>query len=107
MPEPSPREAPITRIAPLWRALGYQLLPQGRRYFLLVNGQVRRYRACQMYGLNFLLDIYPDREHWRRMFPYGVGRRVDTGEALRFFARACDEAGEYKPAAPTESPAAE
>ena len=97
MPATSPREATPTRLTPPWRALGVQDTKHGKRYWLQIGERVRGYRASELYGLSFLTDIYPDVEHWRRTFPYGVGRRIDTGRAMSYFIGECERAGEYQP----------
>lgn len=86
----------ITRIEPLWKPLGFESTRHGRRYWVEVKGARRRCKTGDLYGLAFLLEIYPDREHWRRQFP-GHGRRVDTSAALRYLIGACERAGEYVP----------
>lgn len=97
MPDRESESPSFTHLRPLWRALGVQQTQWGKRYWLEINGRAQRFKAAGMYGLSFLLDIYPDREHWRRQFPYGVGRRVDTGAAMTYFVRACERVGEYVP----------
>lgn len=97
MPDYLHHEAPIHRVAPIWRALGYQHTKHGKRYWLTIGTRTRAYRAGEMYGLSFLVDVYPDPEHWRRIFPYGEGRRINTGAALAYFIKQCEDAGEYVP----------
>lgn len=84
-------------LKPSWEPLGYQQTKWGKRYWLRIGDAVRAYRASEMWGVSFLADIYPDMEYWRRQFPYGVGRRIDTGRACTFFTTACLNAGEYNP----------
>lgn len=106
MPALQSREAPITRLQPLWRALGTQDTRHGMRYWFDINGSSRPWRAHELGTYDFLLAIYPDLEHWRRQFPYGV-RRVDRGRALTYFLRACEAVGEYVPAASGDTLTAE
>ncbi len=87
----------ITRIAPLFECLGHYRVRGGMpRYVLRVRGEVRVFRAIEMHGLAFLLDLYPDHEHWRRLFPLSGSRKVDTKAALSWFIRECAAAGEYQ-----------
>ncbi len=82
---------------PIWTPLGVEHTKHGPRYWLLVRGKPRRYRAGEMYGITFLAEVYPYLEHWRRSFPYGVGRRIDTHAACSFMVRECERVGEYVP----------
>lgn len=93
----APSEGTITYIRPLWEPLGVQTTERERFYWLLVNGKPRRYRPAFMFGISFLGSVYPDADYWRRHFPWGRSRRVDTLAAYSYFIRKCEEAGEYVP----------
>ena len=85
-----------TRFAPIWRPLGVEWMKWGKRYWVEVDGHALGLRAGGLYGIQFLADIYPDLEHWRRMFPRGA-RKIDNRAALHYFIRACEKAGPYRP----------
>lgn len=104
MPADFPKSPTITRLQPLWRPLGVEDTRWGFRYWLEINGRVRRLKPSQMCGCDFLSDVYPDMEHWRRLFPWGYGRRIDTKAALTYFLKACREAGAYVPASDLRPP---
>ena len=97
---------PIARIQPLYRPLGYLPAPttghpKGRRerYAVEINGRVEIVDARDLHGLPFLLRVYPDPEHWRRLFPRGGQwrRHIDTLAAAAWFIRECKKVGEFDP----------
>ena len=67
------------------------------RYFLSVDGEIRSYRGWELRCVPFLLDLYPSHDHWRTIWPKGVGRRIDVHAAGEWFIKACQEAGEFEP----------
>lgn len=98
MPSAIPSEAPITNCNPLWHALGVSADKRGRPvYWLDVRGRVRSFRPVELWGYPFLTEIHPDMGYWRMMFPQGRGYGVDRNQALRYFIRVCEKAGEYVP----------
>lgn len=85
---------------PIWTPLGYVDNRYGRRYWLRNwQGIERGYRASELYGITFLASVYPDLEHWRRAFPFGIGRKIDAARAASYFVREIEKAGEYVPGA--------
>lgn len=92
--KPAPREA-----SPLFTPLGYSRHNSERWLHLRVGDEVRTYRPSQALGMAFLLGIYPDHDHWARMYPsrYYNGQRLDWRAAVSHIIRLCIEAGEYTP----------
>lgn len=85
--------------SPIFRPLGTFTSNHGLpRYYIEVRGSVRVYRAMEMHGMSFLLDLHPDADHWRSLFPTR-GHKIDTKAALAWFIGACQSAGEYDPPA--------
>lgn len=100
MPSPphASEAAHITRIEPLWRALGVSQTRSGSpRYWLEINGAVRSFRAGELWGYPFLAEVYPDLGYWQMLFPQGRGHQIDRVSAMRHFVRACEKAGVYVP----------
>lgn len=102
---PSVRPQPCGKGAltlPLWRPLGVQRHKWGNRYWLEIgDGWTVGLRAHQLRGICFLADVYPDLKYWHRMFPRGMGGyKIDVGDAMAYFIRACEKAGEYVPPKP-------
>lgn len=80
---------------PLFRLLG--VYTDGScypRYCLEAHGQVRAYRASEMHGLAFLMELHPDAGHWRSVFPRTKGR-IDTHAAMAWFISECQKLGAY------------
>lgn len=94
IPPQSPQNTPLFTPLGVYRAHGG--LP---RYYIAVNGELRVYRAWELRCVPFLLDIYPDHNHWRELFPKPPGKRIDTQSSGEWFVRACEAAGQYQPPA--------
>lgn len=94
-----PREA-------LFLPLGYSRHGAETWIHLLVGDEVRTYRPSQSLGLAFLIGIYPDHDHWVRMYPSETynGRKVDWRRACTSIIRLCIEAGEYVPKVAGDTP---
>ena len=91
---------PITRYRPIYRCLGYVENAQGYRRYVVAFGDPERVvirRVGEMTGLEFLLTVYADPGHWRRLFPRPAGRRagVDCQQAAAWFVRECTKAGPF------------
>lgn len=85
-------------VSPLFRVVGFYRAHCGvPRYFFQVKGQLRSYRAWELGNVPFLLDLHPDYEHWRSMFPRAYGRRIDTHAAHQWFVQECERAGVFDP----------
>lgn len=83
-------------VAPLYIALGYQTPRIGPPvYFFRIGGRVMAFRAWELQGLPFLLELKCDVDHWREMFPGNKRRRIDNQKAAEYFTRLCKEAGHY------------
>lgn len=84
----APREA-------LFLPLGYSLHRSETWYHIRVRGQDRVFRPAQAWGLSFLMELNPDAEHWRRMFPTTLqGRKIDVQVACGAVRKLCLAAGE-------------
>jgi hypothetical protein len=88
----APREAIFT-------PLGFSRHRGERWLHIRAGGEDRIYRPSQALGLGFLLDLYPDHQHWANAYPsrYYHGHRVDWRYACAEIKRLCIEAGEIKP----------
>lgn len=83
---------------PLFTPLGVSQHRGEMWFHIRVRGMDRRYRPTQALGLQFLLALRPDLEHWRVMYPSQLGgKKVDALRACAAIQRMCIEAGEYLP----------
>lgn len=83
---------------PLFEVLGYSVPKHGTCYYhFRVGGRVRSFTGPEMHSVAFLLDLYPDADHWRDAFPGVTRTRVDALKAAAHFRRLCKAAGEYWP----------
>ncbi len=100
----TPHAGRLSTGKPLFIPLGYSRHGVERWLHIRVDGEDRTYRPTQALGMAFLLGIYPDHDHWARMYPsrYYNGQRLDWRSAVSHITRLCIAAGEYKPA-PTVS----
>lgn len=81
----------------LYRALGVYSPPRGdRSYVYAVPGEIRAYRVNELGGVQFLLDVWPDPDHWRALYPKGRDK-IDGLRARAAIMRECVEAGPYVP----------
>lgn len=96
---PRPSASPAPREA-LFIPLGYSRHNAEAWLHLRVGGEVRTFRPSQALGLAFLIGIYPDHDHWARLYPSDTynGRKVDWRRACSHITRLCMAAGEYRPA---------
>lgn len=63
-------------------------------YHIRVRGEDRVFRPTEAWGLGFLMELNPDAEHWRRMFPTVLqGRKIDVSTACAAVRRLCLAAG--------------
>ncbi len=87
---------------PLFIPLGYSIHKSERWLHIQVDGEMRTYRPSQALGLAFLLGIYPDHDHWARLYPshHYHGRRVNWRSACSHITRLCIAAGEYRAPSP-------
>lgn len=93
-----------TASAPLFTPLGYTVPLRGPLHFhFLIDGRLRTYATPDMQSVSFLLDLHPDIEHWRALFPGDRRTRIDVGAACAHFARECRALGEYIPQAGVSS----
>lgn len=81
----------------IYRALGYYTAPGADpRYILAVPNGLRAYRGPDIGGVSALLDLWPDADHWRRLYPKGA-HGIDAYRARAAIMRECQEAGPYLP----------
>lgn len=80
----------------LFLPLGYSRHKAEIWIHLRVRGEVRTFRPSQALGLGFLLGVYPDHDHWARLYPSATyhGRKVNWQRACADITRMCIEAGE-------------
>lgn len=95
MASPAPRASASPSEA-LYTPLGYSQHGSEAWLHIRVDGVERVFRPSQALGLGFLLQLVPDLDHWRRMFPSRTynGRKVDWYAACTCIIRACRAAGE-------------
>ncbi len=95
----TPPRARAEASEPLFTPLGVQQHRNETWYYLRVGNVVRSFRPSQTLGLAFLLALYPNHDHWVRLYPsdtYG-GRKVNWPRACAAIQRMCIAAGEYRP----------
>lgn len=84
--------------SPIFTLLGYYRSRGGLpRFYASVREEVRCYRPWELASMAFMLDLYPDHEHWRSLFPKRDSQRVNLHAAREWFTRAFMEAGPYDP----------
>ncbi len=92
-------------VAPHFTCLGYRLSSKGTPlYYFTVAGEPRCYRASELASLAVLLDLVPDVDHWRALFPGGSARLgVDVPRAGSYFHALALRVGPYAilPESPT------
>lgn len=81
----------------IYRALGVYAAPGAEpRYVVATPGMLRAYRPADIGGVSALLDLWPDADHWRRLYPKGA-HGIDAYRARAAIMRECQEAGDYLP----------
>lgn len=87
---------------PLFRPLGFYTSPGCyTRYYLEIHGEVRAFRPSDLISTGLLLEIHPDAEHWRSLYPSRQwhGARIDPRSAAAAIIKACHAVGKYEPPA--------
>ena len=87
----------VNRIAPNWRALGYEDRKGLRFLWFEIEGRPRAFNVAYAGSVTFLLELYQDAQYWRAHFPIGQGHGIDKRAAQAYFIRACLKAGNYIP----------
>lgn len=81
----------------VYRALGVYSPPRGeRRYVIATRDGIGLWRAGDMGGVSLLLELWPDFDHWRAVYPKGHSK-IDATRARAAIMRECVEAGAYEP----------
>ena len=81
----------------VYRAVGVYSPPRGeKRYAIATCDGISLWRAGDMGGVSLLLDLYPDYDHWRAIYPKGKNK-IDGTRARAAIMRECVEAGPWVP----------
>lgn len=96
LPDRPAEVSTAVRPAGLYECLGWYVFKGEHRYVLRgFDGHLLHLRQIALTSLEGLFRLYPDAEHWRRLYPRGARSRIDCRKAGTDLMRGCIEAGPW------------